>query len=628
MQPTHIDSETAREAALSLKEKLFEFRLNYSEYLDTREHALALAHLANDELLFAELSLFGIRILFRCGREVEAHAALACAKAIFEGYNDPAGLGLWKLAYSVLQQMEAGSLQQIELLRTAIKLLENHQDPRHILRALNELSVALYEVGLIDESIQTGEEMHLRAHNSSPFNRAYCEYAAVAVNNARLMQLFNRFGEFGIPPNDPDAVSLRAQMESILQINSVGVQSQISEWLRLHFLRYVEFLIGIGCHSEAERTWQREVVAWEEFLPAYRYKRVESLLAARCRKDYICASTLLNEVIADPPKCDPYEMVKIRSAQSLVHALASQFANAYEAQAQHYELLTKFTRYSTLAKLVLIGNEAKPVHSSPQIQQALVHVGKLIAIGQLSSSLAHEINQPASALVLLSHQLRSELLLWRWESLANTVNDIQRQSDRLAILVGRLKNFARDEAASPVVTSIKHILKQAESLYHPRIKAAGINYIVDATDAYVIADEERLCLALSNIISNALDAIATQARYESIGESAHIRVETRGADDDSEVLLVVRDSGPGLSKEAEARLFEPFYTSKPSGKGLGLGLAITKEALNSMGASIRISNDSRGGVEVVIVLQAAARTQSVNIETKEDRFLLQKSLSA
>jgi two-component system C4-dicarboxylate transport sensor histidine kinase DctB len=115
-------------------------------------------------------------------------------------------------------------------------------------------------------------------------------------------------------------------------------------------------------------------------------------------------------------------------------------------------------------------------------------------------------------------------------------------------------------------------------------------------DIPVRIDPERLGLAIANIVLNAVDALRN---------SPLKRVETAMRVADGHALLVIRDTGPGLSDPVKAQLFEPFFTTKPSDEGLGLGLSLSQESLASMGGRIEAGNHAGGGAEFVLVIPLA-----------------------
>jgi C4-dicarboxylate-specific signal transduction histidine kinase len=168
----------------------------------------------------------------------------------------------------------------------------------------------------------------------------------------------------------------------------------------------------------------------------------------------------------------------------------------------------------------------------------------------------------------------------------------------------RLKNFARDEPVHLQLLSLREVLQQAHSMVQPRLKASCVQYHAEIpAGLYIRADQERLSLALINVINNALDALNGQTN-----PAPEIRVTVEGHAEAGEVHLHINDNGPGLSEEAQAKLFEPFYTTKPVGQGLGLGMTITREALAAMEGRISMDNVSKGtGVQVTLVLKTAMR---------------------
>ena len=229
-------------------------------------------------------------------------------------------------------------------------------------------------------------------------------------------------------------------------------------------------------------------------------------------------------------------------------------------------------------------------------QRALIHAGKLAAVGQLASSIAHEVSQPSAALMLLEADARQALRDQRWPLLDEVLGDMQRQTQRLARLVNRMKEFSRDDPLHMQRLNLREVVDEAHGLCKPAIGAAQIDYEQNVADVQVHADKERVILTLVNLVNNALDAMRGQSQPQ-----PRLRIEAVVQDDGRQVRLGVIDNGPGLSEPAQVQVLQPFFTTKST--GLGLGLTITREALAGMGARLEVGNAPGGGACFSVALQ-------------------------
>ena len=222
-------------------------------------------------------------------------------------------------------------------------------------------------------------------------------------------------------------------------------------------------------------------------------------------------------------------------------------------------------------------------------QDGLVHAARMAALGQMSAALAHEINQPLTALRM---QLASQRLLLdsgRSEAVREGLGQVEGLIERMAALTSHLKTFARKSPAGlPQRLRLDDVLDQALQLLGPRIRSEGVEVRVQVpADAWVKGDAIRLEQVLINLLNNALDAMHGQALRE-------LRVEARR---DRDVWrLSVADSGGGIAPEHLDQVFEPFFTTKPVGQGLGLGLAVSYGIVRDLGGRLDVRNDAQGAV--------------------------------
>ncbi|MFI8746402.1 ATP-binding protein [Pseudomonas sp. NPDC077186] len=233
-----------------------------------------------------------------------------------------------------------------------------------------------------------------------------------------------------------------------------------------------------------------------------------------------------------------------------------------------------------------------------QAQDGLVHAAKMAALGQMSAALAHEINQPLTALQMQLGSLRLLLDSGRPEAVREGLQRIDGLLQRMAALTGHLKTFARKTPAGlSERLCLDDVLEQALQLLAPRMRSEQVELRtqVDA-EAEVLGDAIRLEQVLLNLLHNALDAMAdSEARI----------LEVRIARDGDACLLSVEDSGGGIAAEVLDRVFEPFFTTKPVGQGLGLGLAVSYGIVRELGGSLQASNGERGA-RFTLRLPAAA----------------------
>ncbi|MDR3370399.1 ATP-binding protein [Rhodoferax sp.] len=236
-------------------------------------------------------------------------------------------------------------------------------------------------------------------------------------------------------------------------------------------------------------------------------------------------------------------------------------------------------------------------------QDELIQAGKLAVIGQLSAGIAHELNQPLAALRTLSGNAARFLERGDDATARSNLERIAQLVDRMGLITGQLKAFARKSSGQPGPVDIRQVVTHAVAILDQRLRASGAEINTDfPQDALVaLCDANRLEQVVVNLISNALDAMA---------ERASPSVEICGSIHGSMLCLDVRDHGAGLSAEALSRLFEPFFTTKDAGVGLGLGLAISSGIVSDFGGTLTGANHPDGGavftLEIPVATQAPA----------------------
>lgn len=233
-----------------------------------------------------------------------------------------------------------------------------------------------------------------------------------------------------------------------------------------------------------------------------------------------------------------------------------------------------------------------------ETRDAAVQAGKLAVLGQLSAGISHELNQPLAALQTFADNASALLARGRHEEVAENLQMIGELVGRTGRIVRQLKTFARKEAATPQPVCVASAIDHALLLVEPRRRdtAASIKVSQNDGELQVVAEAGRLEQVLVNLMLNGLDAMHGQPAP---------RLEITVARSAGQVRLSVRDHGPGIADEVRSHLFEPFYTTKPAGEGLGLGLAISLAIVESYGGTLRTDNAADGGAVFVLTLPAA-----------------------
>ena len=226
-------------------------------------------------------------------------------------------------------------------------------------------------------------------------------------------------------------------------------------------------------------------------------------------------------------------------------------------------------------------------------QDELVQAGKLAAIGQMSTSIAHELNQPLAALRTLSGNTVRFLERGDLKVAAENLGTINNLVDRMGRITANLRSFARrgDDHGHANLT---HAVDAALQLLDSRLEASGAQVHREFSDADLRIDQTRLEQILINLIGNALDAMH--------GQSAPQHVWLEGHTSEGKYRLQVRDNGPGIDPETRKHLFEPFFTTKPGEQGLGLGLTLSASLAAAAGGSLSVEFPASGGVAFVLLL--------------------------
>ena len=233
-----------------------------------------------------------------------------------------------------------------------------------------------------------------------------------------------------------------------------------------------------------------------------------------------------------------------------------------------------------------------------RIEKELVQAGKLAALGQLSAGIAHELNQPLSAIRYYLHNASKLMELGEFETHHQNLDKMGELIERMAKMVNHLKTFARRQPKQFGRIDIIIAIEKAYELIEGKIEknAIVVNREYDRASLTAYGDEVGLEQVLINIFSNAVYAVLKKTDGER-------RIKIRVEELEDQVSIEVSDNGPGLETSDPENVFDPFYTTKEVGQGLGLGLSISYNIVRSFGGTITVEENKTGGAKFVVILK-------------------------
>ncbi|HZU42848.1 MAG TPA: ATP-binding protein [Terriglobales bacterium] len=253
---------------------------------------------------------------------------------------------------------------------------------------------------------------------------------------------------------------------------------------------------------------------------------------------------------------------------------------------------------TAIEKIRLYEESCRAYENLQRAQEQLLQSEKMSAVGQLISGVAHELNNPLTAILGYAQLLENEALDAHAQ---DYVRKLFKQAQRTHRVVQNLLSFARQHKPEKLEVDLRRVLEETLLLREYDLKLNNIQVVRDFERDLpaVIADPHQLEQVFLNIINNAADAILEKEKQGRL----QVRVFSRG----QQVCVEFQDSGPGISDPK--RIFDPFYTTKTVGKGTGLGLSICYGIVKEHGGEISAFNAADRGAVIQISLPASGKVR-------------------
>lgn len=235
-----------------------------------------------------------------------------------------------------------------------------------------------------------------------------------------------------------------------------------------------------------------------------------------------------------------------------------------------------------------------------ELQSELIHISRLSAMGEMASTLAHELNQPLSAIA--NYQTGALFYLDQCKDdmagiLREPLQSAAEQAVRAGEIIRRMRNFVTRGETDREVVQLGRLVEEASALALIGAKETGLRAIMNLDPAAnaAFADKVQIQQVILNLVRNAIEAMAGQPRRELV-----IATELK---DTKTALVSVADTGTGISPDIAEQLFQPFITTKPD--GLGVGLSVSRTIIEAHGGQIWVEDNPGGGTVFRFTLPVA-----------------------
>jgi signal transduction histidine kinase/ActR/RegA family two-component response regulator len=233
-----------------------------------------------------------------------------------------------------------------------------------------------------------------------------------------------------------------------------------------------------------------------------------------------------------------------------------------------------------------------------RMQESLFQKEKLAALGTLLANVAHELNNPLAVAAMQLDNMYEEGRAGAW---SDDLETLWQAVERCQSVVQSFLALARQQSPSRHATALNAVIGDVLVLLGHPLEADGIAVERHLTDDLppLWADAHQLHHVVANLLTNAHHALRDSALPR------HLRLTTAATADRSQVLLEVRDNGPGISPELQRRVFDPFFSTKPQGMGSGLGLPLCRSIVEGHGGTMQLTSQPGHGTTVSVALPVA-----------------------